>query len=197
LDLLCIVVPTNAGAASDSIDDKTRAIILSLTEIDEHYTYTQPQNISNDDEDDDEDTDDKDNDDDEEEEEEEEDDDDDDDDDEEEDCKSTFSVEIPLTVTEIDYRAFQYCHCLRNVALPSDAVIGDIILGEATDLLLLFGSELEMIRNLKNRFNELPIHSSVYYRSYQKGVLQRLITLLMHCFKSECDISSCAACQTV
>jgi hypothetical protein len=90
LDLLCIVVPTNAGAASDSMDDKTRAIISSLTEIDEHYTYTQPQNISNDDEDDDEDTDDEDDnededddeddDDDEEEEEEEEDDDDDDDD---------------------------------------------------------------------------------------------------------------------
>ena len=82
LDLLCIVVPTNAGAASDSIDDKTRAIISSLTEIDEHYTYTQPQNISNDDEDDDEDTDDEDEDDDDEEEEV---DDDDEDDDEEED----------------------------------------------------------------------------------------------------------------
>jgi hypothetical protein len=77
LDVLCIVVPTNAGAASDSIDDKTRAIISSFTILDKHYTYTQPQNISNDDEDDDEDTDDEDDD--------EEEEDDDDDDDEEED----------------------------------------------------------------------------------------------------------------
>jgi hypothetical protein len=62
------------------------------------------------------------------------------------------------------------------VAFPPNAAIGYYILDEATDLLQLFGSELEIIRNLKNRFNELPIHSSVYVQPYQQGVLQRLIT---------------------
>ena len=42
-------------------------------------------------------------------------------------CTSMFSVEIPLTVTEIKDYAFRYCHCLRNVALPPDAVLGDDI----------------------------------------------------------------------
>ena len=91
-------------------------------------------------------------------------------------CKSTFSVEMPLTVTEIGNYAFSNCHCLRNVAIPPDAVIRYDILDEATDLLQLFGSEADMIRNLKNRFDELPIHSSVYFQSYHQGALHRLIT---------------------
>ena len=91
-------------------------------------------------------------------------------------CISLFSVEITNDVTEIGNYAFRFCHCLRNVAFPPNAAIGYYILDEATDLLQLFGSELEIIRNLKNRFNELPIHSSVYVQPYQQGVLQRLIT---------------------
>ena len=38
-------------------------------------------------------------------------------------CTATFSVEIPLTVTEIKYYAFRFCHCLRNMAFPPNAVI--------------------------------------------------------------------------
>jgi hypothetical protein len=83
------------------------------------------------------------------------------------DCKSTFSVEMPLTVMMINYFAFKCCHCLRNVAFPPNTDVHDILDG-ATDLLQLFGSELEIIRNLKNRFNELPVHSSVYYESYHR-----------------------------
>jgi len=90
-------------------------------------------------------------------------------------CKSTFSVEMPESVTEIGDIAFYKCHYLRNVAFPPNVVIGDEILSKATDLLQLFGSEAEIIRNLKNRFDGLPIHSSVYFQSYQQGVLQRLI----------------------
>jgi hypothetical protein len=89
------------------------------------------------------------------------------------DCKSTFSVKMPLTVMVINYSAFKYCHCLRNVAFPPNADVRDILNG-ATDLLQLFGSELEIIRNLKNRFNELPVHSSVYYEPYHRGALQRV-----------------------
>jgi hypothetical protein len=92
-------------------------------------------------------------------------------------CKSTFSVEISEDVTEIVSSAFRFCHCLRNVAIPSNAVFGDDIFGDATDLLLLFGnSPAEIIRELKHRFDRLLVHSSVYYHSYNQGVLQRLIT---------------------
>jgi hypothetical protein len=61
------------------------------------------------------------------------------------------------------------------VAFPPNAVIGERVLHEATDLLLLFSSVLEIIRELKHRFNELPIHSIVYFQSYNQGVLQNLI----------------------
>jgi hypothetical protein len=91
-------------------------------------------------------------------------------------CTSTFSVEIPLTVTEIGYYAFEYCHCLRNVAIPPNAdVIGNSIFHGATDLLQLFGSVARIIRQLKHRFDRLPVHSSVYYQSYNPGALQHLI----------------------
>jgi hypothetical protein len=62
------------------------------------------------------------------------------------------------------------------VTFPPNAVIEDEILDEATDLLLLFRSITEIIRNLKLRFDGLPIHSTVYYQSYYQGKLQRLIT---------------------
>jgi hypothetical protein len=87
-------------------------------------------------------------------------------------CTSLFSVEIPLTVMDIEHGAFGYCYCLRNLALPPNAVIGNniFILNAATDLLQLFGSELEIIRELKHRFDGLLIHCAVYYKSYQQGV---------------------------
>ena len=93
-------------------------------------------------------------------------------------CKSTFSFEILLTVTEVESFAFFRCHCLRNVALPPNAVIGNYILDEATDLLLLFNSQAECIRELQHRFDELPIHRLVYYQSYHQGVLQMLIGVI-------------------
>jgi hypothetical protein len=89
-------------------------------------------------------------------------------------CTSLFSVEIPLTITEIGSGAFWYCHYLRNVAFPPNADVDDDILGGATDLLQLFGSII--LQQLKHRFDELPVHSTVYYQSYNQGVLQRLIT---------------------
>jgi hypothetical protein len=95
-------------------------------------------------------------------------------------CKSTVSVEIPHNVTEIKNDAFSFCNCLRNVAFPPNAVFDDKIFGgrSATgqyDLQLLFGSDLEIIRELQHRFDGLPIHSIVYYQSYHQGVLQILL----------------------
>jgi hypothetical protein len=91
-------------------------------------------------------------------------------------CNSTFSVEMPKNVTRITDFAFAHCYCLRNLALPPNAVIGNYIFCEATDLLLLFDSIAEIIRELQNRFDGLPVHSLVYFQSYYQGELQRLLT---------------------
>jgi hypothetical protein len=75
------------------------------------------------------------------------------------------SLGVDPLVMEIGSGAFMRCYCLRNVAFPPNADICDDILDEgyeATDLLQLFGSEAEIIRNLKLRFDGLPIHSSVF-----------------------------------
>jgi hypothetical protein len=98
-------------------------------------------------------------------------------------CTSLFSVEMPLVVAEIKDYAFRYCHCLRNVAFPPNAVFGEFIfikegVSPILDLQLLFGSDAEIIRVLQHRFDGLPIHSIVYYQSYNQGVLQILLAAL-------------------
>jgi hypothetical protein len=101
-------------------------------------------------------------------------------------CRSIFSLELPNIITRINYGAFCNCFCLRNVAFPPDAVIGDNILFESRDdifivpgmdLQRLFGSELEAIRELSHRFDGLLIHSIVYYQSYNQEVLQNLAAI--------------------
>jgi hypothetical protein len=47
-----------------------------------------------------------------------------------------------------------------------------------TDLYQLFGSESRIIFALQHRFDDLPIHSIVYYQSYNHGVLQNLIAAI-------------------
>jgi hypothetical protein len=90
-----------------------------------------------------------------------------------------FSLELPENITEILDGAFYKCFCLRNVAFPPNAVFEYNyiynIFDEATDLLLLFGSDAEIFRELQHRFDELPIHCIVYYQTYYHGVLQILI----------------------
>jgi hypothetical protein len=94
-------------------------------------------------------------------------------------CKSIFSLELPSIITEIGNEAFSYCYCLRNVAFPPDAVFDDnILIGTGTDLHQLFGSISEIIRELSHRFVGLPIHSIVYYQSYNQEVLQNLIAVI-------------------
>jgi hypothetical protein len=95
-----------------------------------------------------------------------------------------FSLELSDNMTEIKNGAFGYCYCLRNVAFPPDVVFfGDNILGglsatEQYDLYQLFGSEAEIIRELRHRFDVLPIHKLLYYLSYHQGVLQTLIAAI-------------------
>jgi hypothetical protein len=97
-------------------------------------------------------------------------------------CRSIFSLELPKVIREVGNYAFAFCICLRNVAFPHDAVFGDgIFINEGvsriTDLQILFGnSEARIVSELKHRFDGLPIHSIVYYQSYNPGVLQNLIS---------------------
>ena len=98
-------------------------------------------------------------------------------------CRSTFSFELSDIVTEIGYHAFFSCYCLRNVAIPPNAVGNNIFFEEGmndtiTDLLQLFGSDAAIISVLQHRFDGLPIHSIVYYQSYHQGVLQRLLAAI-------------------
>jgi hypothetical protein len=120
-------------------------------------------------------------------------------------CRSTFSLELQETMTEIRSNAFSHCFCLRNVAIPPNAVVPDDIFinreqqeminqhleGKSeelqrlikkfywTDLRQLFGgSEERFLRELRHRFDELPVHRIVYYQSYNQGVLQNLMAAI-------------------
>ena len=106
-------------------------------------------------------------------------------------CKSLFSLELSEIVTEIQKYAFYSCYCLRNVAFPPDVFfVGYQIFIEEdddddnemelrTDLQLLFGnSNAAIIRELMHRFDRLPIHSIVYYQSYNQGVIHTLIAAI-------------------
>jgi hypothetical protein len=99
-------------------------------------------------------------------------------------CKALFSLEISDNTREIKDGAFYDCFCLRNLAFPSNIVFGDDIFieedyDEMTDLQRLFGnSNVRIIRELQHRFDGLPLHSIVYYQSYNQGVLQNLIAAI-------------------
>jgi hypothetical protein len=98
-------------------------------------------------------------------------------------CISMFSLELPDNIREIENHAFYYCYCLRNVAIPPNAVFDNNIFigreGIDTDLRRLFGnSDARIIHELQHRFDELPIHSIVYYQTYYHGVLQILIAAI-------------------
>jgi hypothetical protein len=101
-------------------------------------------------------------------------------------CKLIFSLELPQIVTEIGNGALQDTYCLRNVAFSPNAVfIGTFVfigtlMGTTiiSDLHQLFGSESRIIFALRHRFDGLPIHSIIYYQSYNPGVLQNLIAAI-------------------
>jgi hypothetical protein len=99
-------------------------------------------------------------------------------------CKSTFSLQLSEHLSEIRNKALTSCCCLRNVAFPPNAVIGDYIFidkddDEMTDLRRLFDSNARIVWELQHRFDELPIHKLVYYQSYyHQGVLQNVIAAM-------------------
>ena len=104
-------------------------------------------------------------------------------------CMSMFSLELPEGATNIESGALKGCFYLRNVAFPPGAIISDEVFRyeyggrreieiERYDLYQLFGSIAEIMRELRHRFDELPIHRLVYYQSYHQGVLQMLIGVI-------------------
>jgi hypothetical protein len=102
-------------------------------------------------------------------------------------CNSIFSVEFPDHVTEIGRYAFFNCQCLRNIAFPENAAVLYYIIffkegsdrsDSFTDLQLLFDSNATIIRELKHRFDGLPIHKLFYYQTYNQGMLVVLRRLL-------------------
>ena len=61
-------------------------------------------------------------------------------------CRSIFSLEMPGIITRINDGAFCNCFCLRNVAFPPDAVIGDNILFESRDdIFIVPGMDLQKL----------------------------------------------------
>ena len=78
-----------------------------------------------------------------------------------------FSVELTESLTRIEIWALSECESLRNVAIPSNAEIGNCAFLHCNDLLQLFGSDERIINALKRRFDNLPIHKMIYYQSYQ------------------------------
>ena len=111
-------------------------------------------------------------------------------------CKSMFSLALPENMMrETNAGSFEYCYCLRNIAFPPNADVGDFIFGslhatEQCDLQQLFGdSESRVVSELQHRFDGLPIHSLIYYQSYHRGVLQNLMAANKHYVRSESDIT--------
>ena len=83
-----------------------------------------------------------------------------------------FSIELPESIERIDSFALWCCSSLRNLALPSNADIGIDAFEDCLDLKLL-GSERNIIKLLKHRFDKLPIHRMLYYQSYNQGRVLR------------------------
>ncbi|KAL7528596.1 hypothetical protein ACHAWF_008880, partial [Thalassiosira exigua] len=82
-------------------------------------------------------------------------------------CDRMFSVELPEHTRDIGTRAFYGCSSLRNVAIPPNAIMNNESFARCDSLTKLFGSETQIIRALKCRFDGLPIHRMLYYQSYQ------------------------------
>jgi hypothetical protein len=83
-----------------------------------------------------------------------------------------FSLELPKNIVRLERHACGSCQSLRNVALAPNTVFEDDTdedeghaFDECWDLLRIFVTQEELMEALMNRFDELPIHSFVYYKS--------------------------------
>jgi len=84
-------------------------------------------------------------------------------------CRGMVSMEIPTSIEKIDDKAFNSNTMLRNLALPSNAKIGNDVFKDCKDLKRI-GTERKITKALKHRFDRLPIHKMLYYQSYDQSI---------------------------
>jgi hypothetical protein len=103
-------------------------------------------------------------------------------------CNSLFTFEFSKRVTHIGMGAFSECCSLLNLAIPPNTEMScenenirveykKIFLSAykgQTDLQKLFESEEAIINALKHRFDNLPIHKMIYYKSYDNMTVDQL-----------------------
>ena len=96
---------------------------------------------------------------------------------------SLFSVELSDNITELEQSAFQDSNSLRNIAIPSNAEIGDGAFFCCAELRLLSDTregdnneavKSDIVNALKHRFDGLPIHKLIYYQSYNSLTAEQL-----------------------
>ena len=82
-------------------------------------------------------------------------------------CRSLFSLEVPPDAVRLGCQALAWCGHLRNVAVPPGAEVDDGVFFGCADLQGLLGPEGKISHALKRRFDGLPVHEALYYRSYR------------------------------
>jgi len=91
--------------------------------------------------------------------------------------KSMFSLEISEGVMNISGHKTQ-CNfqSLRNIAFPLNAEVEDIdkVFERCTVLQQLYGTQEDITKALKRRFDDLPIHKMIYYQSYDNVTVEQL-----------------------
>jgi len=81
-------------------------------------------------------------------------------------CPRMFSLELPENTIEVEEYAFGDCHSLRNIALARNTVVDESAFESCVDLLHIFDTVEAIVNALKIRFDGLPIHGKMYYKSY-------------------------------
>ena len=81
-------------------------------------------------------------------------------------CRNMFSLEMSANIIQMRRFALRNCDSLQNVALAMNALVDNNAFQWCSDLLRIFDTEAAVMYALRNRFNELPFHSKMYYISY-------------------------------
>eukprot|EP00980_Cylindrotheca_fusiformis_P000741 scaffold174_cov98-Cylindrotheca_fusiformis.AAC.10 len=100
-------------------------------------------------------------------------------------CNNLWSIEIPEGLVEIGGHAFAGCSSLVNIAIPSTVPFVDENAFRACDVLQTRYSNHNKNRSLlttglRNKFQDLPLHSLCYYQAYHSNdeTVQRLRRLV-------------------
>ena len=92
-------------------------------------------------------------------------------------CTCMFSLELSDSITQFGSgrETFYNCNSLRNISIPSNALISDNAFDTCKDMQqLFFGHGPLMVMALKHRFHNLPVHKMLYYQSYNPVTLSKL-----------------------